>query len=165
VADQARCRSTRFSSRTALALRMMRIWSHGIGRADELCARSETGSAQDAHHPAALGAANLHNGAEFLVEQGAHQQLERAAAEQIGALLVAVDVIAQGVIAEAISVDRNAAVGGKSHLADGGEQPSVRAVVVGEQQIVGGESAVAASKNAGRRVGSSTSGASLPVAA
>jgi hypothetical protein len=52
----------------------------GIGRADELDARSETGSAQDAHHPAALGAANLHDGAEFLVEQRAHQQLERAAA-------------------------------------------------------------------------------------
>src|SRR5438105_5010296 len=85
--------------------------------------------------PPAVGVAGLDDGAELLVEHRAEHELARAAGELlVGVALEGVDVIRRGVEGEPVQVQRHAAMAGEGHLADGGEEAAVGAVVVGEDQ-------------------------------
>ena len=107
----------------------------GVGGTDGMATGAEAGIAQCLHHDSAIRKANLQHGAEFLVEQRRDDAVAQAPGD-LRKALAAVDIVHQWVVAEPVEIQRNADTRGEAHFADGGEQPAVGTVVIGEDLAV-----------------------------
>ena len=106
-----------------------------IERADEVGDAAQARFTQNRHDLLALLAADLHDSSEFFVEQGRQNAVEQTAIDHIRLALHAVDVVHQRVVAQPVEVQGDADVAREGHFADRGEQATVGAVVVGQQQV------------------------------
>ena len=93
----------------------------------------EPGRAQLLGDARAVLATDLDHRAELFGEQAGEHAIVEAALEGVGLLLETIDIHHVGVVAHGVEDQRQAAFCSEGHLAHGGEEAAVGAVVVGQQ--------------------------------